>query len=60
MNTTKNLGIYSIVCQSTLSPQWFCSQIWLELINNFKKATIFPHQFNKNILLKLVINLFRE
>ena len=23
-----------------LSLQWFCSQIWLELISNFEKATI--------------------
>ena len=25
---------------SALSLQWFCSQIWLELISNFGKATI--------------------
>ena len=25
---------------SILFPQWFCSQIWLKLISNFKKATI--------------------
>ncbi len=23
-----------------ISLHWFCNQIWLELINNFKKATI--------------------
>jgi len=56
-----NLFYLRLTSLHVLSPQWFCSQIWLELINDFKKATIEGIDIDDdNSFLLIIINLHQN